>query len=238
MGDITNKITKDPRTGETLQILCKHCGHRTNHLVLSSVNVYTSEPYYENYSISLNQDLMILQCLGCNTTSFYEKALFSEADEYKIEIYPERNVYDLIEKDYDFTPDNIEKCYADIITSYNRNLNTLCAAAIRMIIEYICIDKKIRYGQVEITKKDGTKVEIRKQNLEGRICGLAENDLLTKGNTEFLHSLRFMGNKAVHTQRTPKRKELAIAIKIVENLIENIYEIPNIGRNLAKIQSN
>ena len=137
-------------------------------------------------------------------------------------------------KIYYSLPDNINRLYKETIECYNNGIFTLCAAGIRALVEGICIDKKIKDGNVEENDKNGNIKIIRKRNLEGKINGLIEKGVLTKENAESLHEHRYMGNEAVHQLSLPSKKELSLAISIIENIFDSIYEIHDMIEELKE----
>lgn len=72
---------------------------------------------------------------------------------------------------------------------------------------------------------DGTIKTIRRDNLQGKIGGLFEKNLLTKNHADVLHEHRFLGNQAVYELDIPSKEELRLAINILEHTLENIYEL-------------
>lgn len=73
-----------------------------------------------------------------------------------------------------------------------------------------------------------------KTDLQGKIEGLAEKDLITKDNCDILHNLRFIGNDALHELTAPPKSELKLAINIVEHAIESLYEIKHKALRLRR----
>jgi hypothetical protein len=84
------------------------------------------------------------------------------------------------------------------------------------------------------SKEDGTTELKRKTNLQGKINGLHESGKLTSQNAEILHEHRFLGNETVHELSSPSKEDLALAIEIVENVFDTLYEIPNKGLQLKR----
>jgi len=115
---------------------------------------------------------------------------------------------------------------------YNNENLTLCGAGVRALVEGLCNENKIVDGEIESTKRDGSKVKKRADNLQGRINGLAEKGKLTKENAEILHEHRFLGNTAIHDLSAPTKEELNLAITIIEHVFDNIYEIPEMATQL------
>ena len=52
-----------------------------------------------------------------------------------------------------------------------------------------------------------------------------EKGILTKRNADILHEHRFLGNEALHELTQPSKDELALAIQIIEHILEHIYEL-------------
>ena len=82
-------------------------------------------------------------------------------------------------------------------------------------------------------KKENGEIEIiYKNNLQGKIGGLYEKNLITKTHAEILHEHRFLGNNAVHELDMPSAEELKLGIEILEHTLENIYELKYKGEEL------
>jgi Domain of unknown function (DUF4145) len=93
------------------------------------------------------------------------------------------------------------------------------------VIEGICIDKKIEKG--EVTDAKGNKK--MSKGLDGKIEALNATGNITRANADVLHELRFLGNEALHELTAPSLDELRLAITIVENTIDNLYELKHKG---------
>jgi hypothetical protein len=138
----------------------------------------------------------------------------------------------LVNKDYWHVPKNLEQIYKETIDSYNNENLTLSAGGIRAIVEGLCQDNNVKNGTIEIVKEDGTKEKIKRSGLQGKINGLYEKGKLTKENADILHEHRFLGNKALHELSIPSKMHLKLAIEIIENAFDNLYEIPKKGLEL------
>ncbi len=225
--------TKD----KTVKIHCLSCRNVTKHKVLTSINERGSDEVNHNYSIYWDTDYEIVQCLGCETISFRSESSNSEEDDYDgspyvtISIYPKRGEDTLIVKNYFNVPYNLQRLYRETIESYNYENLTLCGAGLRALVEGLCKENGVTGGDVEVNKNGNTSVK-RDKNLEGKINGLSERGILTKQSADILHEHRFLGNDAIHDLSTPSKEDLNLAIEIVENIFENLYEIPNKGLRL------
>ena len=83
-----------------------------------------------------------------------------------------------------------------------------------MIIECICNDK-----------------EVTGRNLEKKISNLKNLGDISKRDVDLLHSLRFLGNDAVHDLSIPDDQDIKVAFNIIEHLIQSIYIMPKELKN-------
>lgn len=51
---------------------------------------------------------------------------------------------------------------------------------------------------------------------------------------ESLHSFRFMGNVAAHELQAPNREDLKLAIEVIEDLLNFLYELDYKAQQLKK----
>jgi len=126
------------------------------------------------------------------------------------------------------TPQNIRTIYRETIDALNSGSLILCSGGIRAIVEGVCNDKGITKGTVI----NGAGKSIVSKNLNGKIEGLHTAGYLTPENAAILHELRFLGNEALHSLSAPSHEELKIAINIVEQTLDNIYELQHKARML------
>ena len=234
------KITQSKNKGKRIDVLCPECHRETDHLIVEAVNVYSRREYNSEFSADGATDYQIIECQGCHTFSFRTDGWFSEAEGRNINLYPKRSEDELPVKDLFMANRKtirLRKIYREVVRTYNNELYTLCAAGLRSIIEGICAERNISDGQVEYTDKNGDKKTKRSKSLQGKIAGLAEKGVLTKDNAEILHELRFLGNNALHELATPQPEELQLGIKIIEHIIENIYDLPSKAKELKAIRT-
>jgi len=226
------KITENKTKGKELDVVCSECNRETWHLVLQSFYDYWQSDDHPEHFVDGGTDYQIIECQGCRTISFRSEGWFSEEDGTSIQLFPKRSSDTLTKKDFYEIPRQLRRIYYEVIESFNNDLLISCAAGLRAIIEGICSEKKIKNGEVEFTDGKGiTKID-RKSNLQGKIAGLAEKNILTKSNADILHEHRFLGNEALHELSQPSVTELRLAIEIIEHLLENIYELPSKAKDL------
>ncbi len=93
----------------------------------------------------------------------------------------------------------------------------------------MCAELKVEDGPV----KNGA-VEVRKSNLEGKINGLHERNVLTLTSATALHEHRFLGNEALHELSQPSPDELRLAIEIIEHTFKSVFEMPHMHTDLKE----
>lgn len=222
------KFTENATKNHQIRVICQECQRDTNHIVLSSIEIAGFE---EEYDIHWSSIYQIIKCLGCDSISFRIENTNSESwapdDPFTETIYPKRSKEILSNKVFYSLPFNINRLYRETIECYNNDILTLCGAGIRALVEAICLENKITDGIVEIKDNNGNLIKNeRRDTLEGKINGLFEKGILTRENSIVLHEHRLLGNEVLHRMAMPNKNELNIAISIVENILESIYEIP------------
>jgi hypothetical protein len=166
-------------------------------------------------------DFELLQCLGCETPTLRRSYLFSEnLDMVQINgewearpeytFWPKTGYRNLKLKPTPHAPPNVKRIYRETIEAYNQELQTLCAAGVRAIMEAVCKEKLISG-----------------EDLKERIDKLKENRLVTEDLAEALHENRLLGNDALHDSILFGDTELQTAIELIEALLEGIYETKN-----------
>jgi hypothetical protein len=219
---------------QIVKVLCGTCNRQTNHEILFSHKQDFHEEMYDIFATNVYQ---IVQCQGCDDVSFRVLNWCSESDDqnFSESLYPERtkekNQPETIEfRQYDELPLPIDNLYRETIGCFKNCFFILCAAGVRALIEGICLNKNINGGTVIPSQKNTT-------NLEKKINGLTENGILTKDNANILHVLRYLGNEAIHELSLPTKKELLLAIRIIEHILDDIYEFPVQRESLKNIRS-
>ncbi|TGK10132.1 DUF4145 domain-containing protein [Leptospira selangorensis] len=226
---------------EIKRIPCVQCGNVTKHTVKGE---YKTEGFAEGPDISWKSEYFILECNGCEEVSFLKVSTNSENFTYNadgsiesietIKVYPEREEGNLESKYFLNLPRQIEELFSETLESYNKENLILCAAGLRAIIEGVCADQKIKKGPVEEKDKNGQTITRQKGNLEGKINGLKQKDLLTEKQANILHQHRFLGNTALHRLQKPDKDKLKLAIEILEHILDAIYLIPKKATNLKR----
>lgn len=192
---------------------CRNCKGLRKYKIVSEKKTNGSEDFG---FIQWNENFYIIECLGCESISFlriYGNSQMVTIDDDghasyfdKVDIYPEfiKNGQE-IEATY-YLPDKIAKIYQETISAFKVEAHILTAAGFRAVIEALCNHLKIKSG-----------------NLSTRIDLLFEKGFLTANESKRLHSIRFLGNDALHEMDTPKEDQLLIILEIVNHLLENLF---------------
>lgn len=209
------------------RLFCNRCKNYTRSILRAN---YEQEFYpneYPEMEIAYAKGTwQIWQCLGCDDVVFSEVWITSEdQDPLSGEItptqqlYPDRDndkpAYIIEKKNFKHIPVNLDTLYGEIISTFNHGNGILCAVGLRALIEGICIDKGIRRGP----DKDG----VMTKSLEGKINAM--KSIVPENIVNNLHGFRFMGNDAVHQLAMPDIKILTLAITVVEDILNIVYDL-------------
>ena len=134
-------------------------------------------------------------------------------------------------------PENIVSLYDEVVDAFSNETNILCAGGIRAVLEAICIDRGIKKGKVQELIK-GNVVEKYSESLKGKIYGLHEGGFITSKHSDILVHNQFLGDKALHELEKPSIEELEIAIDIIGDTLNSIYELEVKGRELKNRKEN
>jgi len=250
MGKIEKSTSFNKTKGTKIEAFCGSCMRVTSHLVLQSVDVDGFEMIGEFQgvpeTIDWSGNYQIIRCGGCEEISFRHKSWCSEDqgmgcdgqfdDGAIARLYPHRSEQTRQIKDYYSVPSRLRGIYTEMLECFNSGMPTLCAAGLRAVIEGVCVDLGVVNGLVRFEKDDGSVETKRRKDLLGKISGLSEKGFMTGQNAELLHEHRFLGNEAVHQLARPTRKELGLAIDIVEHLLDSLYELPGKGGELKRLR--
>ncbi|WP_165700672.1 DUF4145 domain-containing protein [Alienimonas californiensis] len=174
----------------------------------------------------------IVQCQGCESVTFRHSGWFSEDREVVTRLYPHRSEDNVQAKDFYNVPQKIRAVYQEAVDCFNQQMVILCAAGLRAVVDGICAEKGIKKGPVLVQQKDGSFSSAQRSGLDGKIGGLAEKNFISSATAAALHEHRFLGNDAVHKLDAPGVHDLRIAIKLLENVMESLYEMPDMVEHL------
>lgn len=240
------------------KIYCSRCKSETNHGFLTNKNGVKLEYKlthldFMDLDFQFNDDYYIVQCLGCDNIAFlniygdesmYEITYYDE-DNYSREYYEDYNVYPEKPKEklsahlqynspfkFNNLPDSINELREEVVQAYKEDMRLLCGMGIRMLVEAICKEKGITETQVIKNNKpkfdDNNNPVMRNLNLYEKIEILKDKNIIDESQKEVLHQVREMGNDTAHEIKSHSNLILKQALHIVELILYNIYEVPNI----------
>jgi hypothetical protein len=187
------------------RLYCNSCKQLTNHILKGEhTGIFGSDP---EFSEVLEYALWI--CMGCEFGTL-EQTYWNDAmrdGQEDVNYFPERTEHALSTKPYSKLKPQLRAIYKEAIACYNAQALILSAVGLRALLEGICHDKRLKG-----------------KNLKVKIDGLQEY-LPNKNIIRNLHHFRFMGNDAVHELAPPKPTEVALAISVIEDLLNFLYEL-------------
>ena len=192
---------------------CRNCKGLRNQKELHKIERRGGDD--DGYFLWINKYL-IIECNGCETISFLHIYGNTEMsfinDEGYQEYYDEEIIYPYyLEKSNEieyksYLPEKIKMIYTETINALKSNSYVLTAGGLRATIEAIC-----------------NHLKIRKDNLEERINLLHKKGHLTISESKRLHSIRFLGNDALHEIEKPKKEHLYLLLDIINHLLINLF---------------
>ncbi|WP_417786285.1 DUF4145 domain-containing protein [Tenacibaculum sp.] len=195
------------------KVFCQNCKGLRNHSEIKSIEKRGSD--IDNYFQWINKYL-IVECKGCENISFLH--IYGDNEMYNIDDLGNQEFYD-IEKVYPYYleknneiesthlfPKKIKIIYSETIKAFKAGSYILTAGGLRAIIEALC-----------------NYLKIRKDSLEERINLLHKKGHLTVSESKRLHSIRFLGNDALHEIEIPKKQHLSILLEIINHLLTNLF---------------
>lgn len=225
----------------TTRVACVRCRTETNHDVVKSHSKrYTQEDEPQMAPEWAQGQWEIIRCCGCETITFRETwtncdDIDNETGQLQefVSLYPPRGQDLLPEKPMPNLPMNLRRIYREILKAFNDDSNLLCGAGVRMLVEATCTHLGVADGLVPredanrnpVHDAGGNPILDRKNNLQGKIFGLAQTRHLSERHAQVLHGHRFLGNDAVHDFRAGDREALRAAIEVLEHTFENLFEL-------------
>jgi hypothetical protein len=207
--------------GTVKRIYCNTCKGQTNHELISTQERKSSDVDFEkdplNESGQYEEWTYIFWiCRGCETASLQEDhvAYVNGDEQYVTVFYPRRERKSLVTKTFLQLDEKLTDIYEEVVTCFNNEAWILCAIGLRALLEGICADKSIPG-----------------RSLFDKIEGL--NKHLPSNIVESLHSFRFIGNDAAHELQAPLQKDLQIAIEVMEDLLNFLYELDYKARSIS-----
>jgi hypothetical protein len=212
---------------QVVGVPCGQCDRATKHKVLSSADEYGEEVVNQKFSVQWTTNYQVVQCMGCDTITFRKCSSNSEdfdvneAGDFErtesVELYPARNAGRKAIADTHLLPSIVETIYQETIKAMNNDQSVLAGIGIRALIEAICTNKQTPGA-----------------NLLEKIDGLVGQGLMTEDGSQILHKIRSLGNSAAHEVKPHSPSQLALALDVVEHLIQGVYVLPHHAKKTFK----
>jgi hypothetical protein len=161
-----------------------------------------------------------IQCAGCNHISFREVCVDRESahtDESgkkclapeTVRCYPKFIKNHKKINDTHYFPATVAYVYNEVIHALQEEAFILASIGLRVSVEAVCND-----------------LGMKGKNLEQRINKLATEGHMSKKDAARLHCIRFMRNDASQEIVAPGKKDIEVALQIIEHLLLTVYILP------------
>jgi hypothetical protein len=213
--------------GTIRRIYCNTCKGETKHELKAlhercNELVQSADERDEHTGFEECWEYRLWICRGCDTATLEEAYTHTgmldpraRHQVWKSTFHPRRKRRSRPFKRFYRLDDKLTSIYREVIESFNTELGILCAVGLRALLEGICADK-----------------EVKGSNLYEKIEGLKAH--LPSNIVQSLHSFRFMGNEAAHELQAPYRTDLQLAIEVMEDLLNFLYELNYKAQRLPK----
>jgi hypothetical protein len=216
---------KDPED-QVEKYFCNACQQTTRHVQRAIHKQRFDDPVSD---ISAWCTWTLWECLGCEEVMATECWRNSEDLDPRtgepwpsVSFHPPRSSHHATKKHYETIPHQLDSIYSEVIQTFNTGAHILCAAGLRALLEAICIDREPSLA--------GPKIRLP-QKIDGLKSSVPEKIV------QNLHGFRFLGDKALHELEPPKPKELALAIEVMEDVLNVVYELDYKSGRLFRLVS-
>lgn len=221
----TRNLDINKTAGTIVDVPCTVCRRSTKHKVLASADLDGEDWYGEN-SVQYEVHHQVVQCQGCETTTF--RVISTNSEDYEpvddhleciesVTLYPSRNEGRTPVKDIHLLPPNVQRIYDETIKAMNNDQPVLAGIGIRALVETICKDK-----------------QATGHNLAEKIDALVTIGVLTSDGATILHKIRTLGNDAAHEVKPHKTEQLSLALDVCEHLLQGSYLLPYYAKKTFK----
>ena len=225
---MSSKLALNSRQNTQVQCRCRTCRRDTKHDVLVDAMVSGESGNHNQGYVNWRTEYQVVRCRGCETIGFRyadgnQQDCLVQIGEDEWDYQPLEHLYPSPElgrnplADVDILPEKVSRIYSETIKSLNQSHEVLCGIGVRAIIENVCKDK-------QATGKD----------LYEKINSLLGIGVLTKDGAAILHKLRTLGNKAAHEVQPHTKKELGLALDVVDHLLLGVYILPEQAKKTFK----
>lgn len=226
------------------RFVCRTCKHETFHFMqyaqttkLNAYGMYDDHnvPYRFIWDVWLvwrcRQCLALTLEITSRTSDWFEGDSLEDFDFDAMgmsSFYPEIGKTDerttvtthsaqLIPKSFKHVPKKLVQTYAEVIQAYNQHHYILCTIGLRGLIEEICKHEKVN----------------QEKELWKRIQNLSSIGIPIKV-TENLQGVKELGNKAAHELKPARSEDIQVAIELLEEILNFVYELERKSRRLTR----
>lgn len=191
------------------------CSAKTRHSILADVtdeDTHGPIDFYRHYQV--------IQCDGCQAISFRKSSYCSEDyiqvgyNEYeldeRVDLFPARIANSRgLGDDTAYLPEPLDRLYEETRSALLNVSPVLTGIGLRALVESVCKEKNVKGA-----------------NLKEKIDQLAKIGVLNSSQQTILHLIRTLGNKAAHEVKPHSAEQLALAMDVVEHLLDGVYVMP------------
>lgn len=199
------------------RFICRTCSKETVHSIVAAYTEDGSVDLGNGGGVDWQRVDQIIQCQGCETVSFRVTSTSSEDVDYgpdgafqpeTVTYYPARSVGLKPINSY-LLPDKVHDIYQETVLAIENDQSILAGIGLRALIETICKD-----------------LSAEGRNLHDKINWLHAKAIVTTEGVTTLHKLRVLGNDAAHEVKKHTGAQLAVALQIIEHMLDGTYLIP------------
>lgn len=202
---------------ERKELQCSDCKRKTIHTLearctgLSHTdNIHGDADGWTHYSL--------FRCGACDAVCFLQESYYREHYDQD----PDGNIYFVPDEtqypapssadfsfDTKYIPPELDELIEEMVHSLAARKLKLATVALRMIIEFITVDRKCKG-----------------RNLKQRIDDLLEKGIVGEDQHNLLHKIREKGNASAHDRVAMNRNEMVASIGLINLLLEKLYNGP------------
>lgn len=199
--------------GETVRVYCNACLQMTKHVVVAK---RVLEDEAEGRVISVDTFEMV-ECCGCEQVSLRHTSEYpSLGAEPEVSMYPPR-VARRTPRWLHKLPDTVRGLMGEVYTAFHADSRRLAVMGARALIDVLAREQV------------GDQGDMRKQ-----LKALHAAGFISDNNRDDLAAAFDAGSAAAHRGHEPTKREVELALNIVENVIESVYTLGGAATTLRK----
>lgn len=194
---------------------CNTCRVQTHHELKALLTRRDEEEYdlsnpYAAPSWWIDYEYRLWVCLGCDTAVLQELETPMYMETF-ITFYPTRKSGQLEPKSFIRLDHKLQLVYKEVVNAYNNDLRIVCGMGLRALLEGICVNQGI--------------TDTVARPLDGKLQKLKEHKHLPPNIVDNLYSFKFIGDAAAHKLDAASKRELELAIEVMEHLLTFLYDM-------------